>query len=192
VKEVHLQTPLQEREVRDLRVGDTVYLTGIVLTARDMAHLRLRQLVQEGRSLPESMEGAVIFHAGPVVTGREGAYHLEVIGPTTSIRMEPHSDFICGLGVRAVVGKGGMGPGTVEAFGRHGAVYLHAAPGCAVKHSQAVVAVERAHWLELGMPEAMWVLRVRDWGPLVVGIDSHGADLVREIRERGAAIVAGI
>ena len=185
-KRIPLTTPLSSDGVRKLRVNDIVILTGTIYTARDMAHLRLRELKENGKPLPEALEGSVIFHAGPVVKKADGGFNLLNIGPTTSIRMEPHSDFLGRLGVRAIVGKGGLGDGSVQAFKKYGMVYLLAAPGCGVLHAQAVKQVKRVHWLEeMGMPEAIWVLEVKEWGPLIVGMDSEGASIFQTIKEEG-------
>jgi fumarate hydratase subunit beta/L(+)-tartrate dehydratase beta subunit len=183
---IHLTTPLSAESVRKLRLNDIVNLTGIIYTARDMAHLRLRELQESGKPLPEALEGAVIFHAGPVVKKSSSGFDLLNIGPTTSIRMEPHSDFLGRLGVKAIVGKGGLAEGSVQAFKKYGMVYLLAAPGCGVLHAQAVKQVKRVHWLEeMGMPEAIWVLEVREWGPLIVGMDSQGNSIFQTIKEEG-------
>jgi tartrate/fumarate subfamily iron-sulfur-dependent hydro-lyase beta chain len=183
---IHLTTPLSAESVRKLGVNDIVNLTGIIYTARDMAHLRLRELQESGKPLPEALEGAVIFHAGPVVKKSSSGFDLLNIGPTTSIRMEPHSDFLGRLGVKAIVGKGGLAEGSVQAFKKYGMVYLLAAPGCGVLHAQAVKQVKRVHWLEeMGMPEAIWVLEVREWGPLIVGMDSQGNSIFQAIKEEG-------
>ena len=185
-KPIHLITPLSAESVRKLRVNEIVTLTGTIYTARDMAHLRLRELKENGKPLPEALEGSVIFHAGPVVRKVDGGYDLLNIGPTTSIRMEPHSDFLGRLGVIAIVGKGGLGDGSVQAFKKYGMVYLLAAPGCGVLHAQAVKQVKRVHWLEeMGMPEAIWVLEVSEWGPLIVGMDSYGNSIFQAIKEEG-------
>jgi tartrate/fumarate subfamily iron-sulfur-dependent hydro-lyase beta chain len=183
---IQLTTPLSAASVRKLGVNDIVTLTGTIYTARDMAHLRLRDLQESGKPLPEPLEGSVIFHAGPVVKKTDGGFTLLNIGPTTSIRMEPHSDFLGRLGVRAIVGKRGLGHGSVQAFKKYGMVYLLAAPGCGVLHARAVKQVKRVHWLEeMGMPEAIWVLEVKDWGPLIVGMDSEGVSIFRAIQEEG-------
>jgi fumarate hydratase subunit beta/L(+)-tartrate dehydratase beta subunit len=190
---IHLTTPLSGESVRRLKVNDIVTLTGIIYTARDMAHLKLRELQESGKPLPEALEGSVIFHAGPVVKKEGGGFDLLNIGPTTSIRMEPHSDFLGRLGVKAIVGKGGLGEGSVQAFKKHGMVYLLAAPGCGVLHAQAVKQVKRVHWLEeMGMPEAIWVLEVKDWGPLTVGMDSQGNSIFQAIKEEGLRKLDGL
>ncbi|HYB21634.1 MAG TPA: FumA C-terminus/TtdB family hydratase beta subunit [Thermodesulfobacteriota bacterium] len=185
-KPIHLTTPLSAERVRKLKVNDIVTLTGTILTARDMAHLKLKDLKGIGKPLPEEFEGRVIFHAGPVVKRTDSRFDLLTIGPTTSIRMEPHSDFLGQLGVRAIVGKGGMGKASLQAFKKYGMVYLLAAPGCGVLHAEAVKEVKRVHWLdEFGMPEAIWVLEVSDWGPLTVGMDSHLNSIFQTIEEEG-------
>jgi tartrate/fumarate subfamily iron-sulfur-dependent hydro-lyase beta chain len=186
---VILKTPLQEEDVRNLHIGDVVFLQGLVYTARDMAHQRLSSYLEEGREIPERLAGGVIFHAGPVARLEGGVWQLLGIGPTTSIRMEPFSHLVPQLGVRALVGKGGMKDESLRIFKEYGCVYLLAAPGCSVKHSSCVQSVKGVHWLDLGMPEAMWVLEVQEWGPLVVGMDSHGRSIFKDIEERGRKIL---
>jgi tartrate/fumarate subfamily iron-sulfur-dependent hydro-lyase beta chain len=190
MKEVNLHTPIPKEQVLDLEVGDVVYITGVVCTARDMAHLKIEQLLHDKSALPEDFEGGVIFHAGPVVKKLDsGEWMVWVIGPTTSIRMEPFADMVGELGVRAIVGKGGMGAGTIKALQKHGGVYLLAAPGCGVVHSRAVEKVLRVHWLEeLGVPEAIWVLKVNKWGPLVVAMDSKGRSVFEDTAQKAMAL----
>lgn len=183
-----LQIPLKEEDVRALHVGDVVYLTGHIFTARDMAHLMLRKLLAAGKPLPKDFSGAAIFHAGPVCLKHpDGSWWLNVIGPTTSIRMEPHADVVGQLGVRAVIGKGGMGPGTLAACEKYGCVYLQAAPGCAAKLAQGIQSVYDATWFELGMPEALWDLEAVEFGPLVVGMDTHRNSIYQTLREAALA-----
>ena len=129
-----LQIPLKESEIRQLKIGDVVYLSGHIYTARDMAHLRIQQQLTEEEALPKDFSGAAVFHAGPVCLkdGKEN-WKLNVIGPTTSIRMEPYADLVGRMGVKAVIGKGGMAQDTLNACEKYGYVYLQAAPGCAAK-----------------------------------------------------------
>ena len=189
MKSVNLTTPIPKEAVLKLNAGDTVYIRGTVYTARDMAHLRLKKLLQNKESLPEDFSGGVIFHAGPVVKKENGTWRIWVIGPTTSTRMEPYAEMVGELGVRAIVGKGGMGDNTIASLGKYGGVYLLAAPGCGVVHSEAVKRVLRVHWLEeFGVPEAIWVLEVSNWGPLVVGMDAHGKSIFKDIAEKAKAL----
>jgi len=189
MKAVNLATPIAREEIAKLDAGDVVYISGLVYTARDMAHLRLKRLLADKEGLPEDFEGGVIFHAGPVVKKDNGSWRIWVIGPTTSTRMEPYADMVGRLGVRAIVGKGGMGENTLKSLAKYGGIYLLAAPGCGVIHAGAVKKVLRVHWLEeLGVPEAIWVLEVANWGPLVVGMDSHGRSIFKDIAQKATAL----
>lgn len=179
-----LHIPLQEQEVRELRVGDVVYLTGHIFTARDMAHLRIRDLLDEKKPLPKDFTGAAVFHAGPVcLKNEDGSWRLNVIGPTTSIRMEPHAEVVGELGIKALLGKGGMGEDTIRACQKYGYVYLQAAPGCAAKLGQAIRSVYDVTWFDMGMPEALWDLEAEEFGPLVVGMDTTGNSIYQTLRE---------
>jgi tartrate/fumarate subfamily iron-sulfur-dependent hydro-lyase beta chain len=188
-----LNIPLSEQDVRDLRVGDVVYLKGRIFTSRDMGHFTVKKLMDEGKPLPVDFEGAAVFHAGPVVKKREdGGYDLVVIGPTTSIRMEPYHKMVADLKIRAIIGKGGLAEGSLKQFEESGQVYLQAAPGCAVVLAEGVRRIENVFFLELGVPEALWVLDAEKFGPLVVGMDAHGKSVYAEIRreadQRNAAL----
>lgn len=186
--EYSFSTPLREADMRRLRVGDVVYLSGRIFTARDMAHLRLRALAEAGKPLPVELKGAAVFHAGPVALRNEdGSWRLNVIGPTTSIRMEPYARLVGRLGVGAVIGKGGMDRDTLEACAEYGYVYLQAAPGCAAKLARGIQRIEGVTWLELGMPEAVWELQAQRFGPLVVGMDTWGSSIYAQLRERAMA-----
>lgn len=184
-----LSTPLNELDIRNLNVGDIIYITGTIFTSRDMGHLKMRELADKREELPVDFKGGVVFHAGPVVQKKDNGYDLLVIGPTTSIRMEPHSDFIGRLGIKAIIGKGGMEEKTSEALQKYGMVYLQAPPGCAVVLGERVQEVENVFWLELGVPEALWVLKVKEFGPLVVGMDSKGKSIYRDIKENGKKLI---
>lgn len=176
--------PLHEEDTRALRIGDVVYLSGTIYTARDMAHLRMRELDESGQTLPVMLAGSAIFHAGPVaLPDGENGWKLSVIGPTTSIRMEPHADFVGRQGVKAIIGKGGMGDDTLEACERYGYVYLQAAPGCAALLAKGIRRIRSVTWLEMGMPEAIWELEADCFGPLVVAMDTAGESLYAHIRE---------
>ncbi|MGI6453687.1 MAG: FumA C-terminus/TtdB family hydratase beta subunit [Syntrophomonadaceae bacterium] len=180
----HIKLPISDQEVEQLQTGDTVYLTGQVCTARDMAHLRIKELLEKGSPLPVDFKGNAVFHAGPVVKKNDDKWELSVIGPTTSIRMEPHAEMMGQLGVKMIIGKGGMSSGSLAAFMKYKQVYLQAPPGCAVKLGSAVKSVIDVHWLELGMPEAMWVLDVEEFGPFIVTMDTAGGNVHSMLREK--------
>ena len=176
--------PIKEEDVRELKLGDVVYLTGHIFTSRDMGHLRIRQLLEKGEPLPKDFNGAAIFHAGPVcLKNEDGSWRLNVIGPTTSIRMEPYADMVGKLGVKAVVGKGGMEKDTLAACEKYGYVYLQAAPGCAAKLAQGIKGIQDVTWFEMGMPEALWNLEAVEFGPLVVGMDTHRNSIYKNLKE---------
>jgi L(+)-tartrate dehydratase beta subunit len=170
-----LKTPIQSEDVEQLKIGDIVFLDGYLVTCRDMAH---RRLIDMGLQLPVKLEGLAILHAGPIVTKDGDGWKIVSIGPTTSMRMEVHEkEFIKQTGVKLVVGKGGMGPETVAGCAAHKAVHAVFPGGCAVLAASRVVKIERVEWLDLGMPEALWVTRVKNFGPLIISIDTHGNNL---------------
>lgn len=170
-----LKTPIQSEDVEQLKIGDIVFLDGYLVTCRDMAH---RRLIDMGLQLPVELEGLAILHAGPIVTKDGDGWKIVSIGPTTSMRMEVHEkEFIKQTGVKLVVGKGGMGPETVAGCAAHKAVHAVFPGGCAVLAASRVEKIERVEWLDLGMPEALWVTRVKNFGPLIISIDTHGNNL---------------
>jgi len=180
-----LTTPISEEEVRKLKVNDTVYITGTIFTMRDETHKRALEFIKEGKNLPIETEGLAVFHCGPIVKREHGEWKVVAAGPTTSVRMEPfEGELIKALGIRIVIGKGGMGPKTTEAMKSFGAVYGAFTGGAAVLAAKLIKKVRDVKWLDLGMPEALWVLEVENFGPLTVAIDSHGNNLHSEIMEQ--------
>lgn len=177
---IRINLPASEKDMRNLKVGDEVSLRGRMVTARDMAHKYLVEKKPE--YLREVLKGSVIYHCGPVVRKTKRGYEFVAAGPTTSIREEPYQgQVIAEYGVRGVIGKGGMGPRTLEALRKYGAVYFSATGGLAAVLANAVEEVETVYMLkEFGIPEAMWVLRVVDF-PVMVTMDSHGRSLHDEV-----------
>lgn len=176
-------TPLREEDMRKLKLGDIVYLKGHIYTSRDMGHLRIKSLLREGKPLPKDFNGVAIFHAGPVALKNEdGSWRLNVIGPTTSIRMEPYAEMVGQMGVRAIIGKGGMAEDTLHACRKYGYVYLQAAPGCAAQLAQGIEKINDVTWYEMGMPEALWDLQANNFGPLVVGMDTNGNSIYAALK----------
>jgi fumarate hydratase class I len=184
--------------MRALHTGDVVRLSGTVVTARDAAHkLMIEKFIRTDTiQMPELyaelqplLAGGVIYHCGPVVAqNTDGSYRFVAAGPTTSIREEPYeAEVIEHFGVRAIIGKGGMGPKTLGACQAHGAVYLHAVGGAASLIASTVEAVSGVYMKdELGVPEAFWVIQVKDW-ELVVTMDAHGNSLHEEIQQKSQA-----
>ena len=174
-----LTTPIQAADLADIHAGDIVYLNGHITTCRDVAH---RRLIEEGRQLPVDLDGGAILHAGPIIrTCGEDAYEMVSVGPTTSMRMEKfEKEFIKETGVKLIVGKGGMGNGTMEGCRDYKAVLAVFPAGCAVVAAACVEEIEDANWKDLGMPETLWTCRVKEFGPLIISIDTHGRNLFEE------------
>jgi fumarate hydratase subunit beta len=180
-----LSTPISEHDIRKLRVNDTIYLTGTIVTARDSAHKRTLDLHNNGKQLPLDMEGLAVFHCGPIAKKENNKWTVIAAGPTTSSRMEPfEADFIKNFKVRVVIGKGGMGQKTLDAMKNYGAVYGAFTGGAAVLAAKAIKNVKAVEWLDLGMPEALWILEVENFGPITVAIDSHGNNLFQTIQTK--------
>ncbi len=180
-----LKTPISEKEIRQLKTNDVLYLTGIIVTARDQAHKRALDYSKEEKSIPIDLKDLALFHCGPVMNKQDGKWVAIAAGPTTSTRMEDFEDkFIERFGIRIVIGKGGMGEKTTAAMKRHGAIYGAFPGGAAVLAANAIKQVKSVEWLDLGMSEAMWVLEVEKFGPLLVAIDSHGHNLFKHVSEK--------
>ncbi len=189
------RTPISEEDVRKLRVGDIVYLDGILVGARDAAHKKALSLLERGEKLPIELEGLALYHVGPVVRKRDtGEWEVIAAGPTTSARMESvEADFIEKTRVRMVIGKGGMGLRTAEACKKYGAVYAVFTGGAAVLAASAIKRVVDVYWLEeLGMAEALWVFEVENFGPLTVVIDSTGRNYYSEVITRAKEAMESI
>ena len=168
-------TPIRNEDIEALNVGDVVFLNGILVTCRDVGH---RRLIELQRELPVDLQGGAIFHAGPIVAKDGEGWKMISIGPTTSMRMERfEKDFIPATGVKLIVGKGGMDADTAMACKEHKALHAVFPGGCAVLAATQVEEIERVEWLDLGMPEALWVCRVREFGPLIISIDTKGNNL---------------
>lgn len=178
-----LTTPIRDEDLEGLNVGDVVYLTGQLVTCRDVAH---RRLIELGRDLPVNLEGGAIFHAGPIVRQKEdGDYEMVSIGPTTSMRMEKfEKEFIKQTGVKLVVGKGGMGAETAAGCVENKAVHAIFPGGCAVLAATKVEKIEGAEWKDLGMPETLWINKVNEFGPLIISIDTKGNNLIEQNKAR--------
>lgn len=180
-----LKTPISEEDVRKLKVNDTIYITGIIFTARDEAHHRALEFHEKRKELPIDLRGLAVFHCGPIVKKKGDEWIIVAAGPTTSTRMDLFEDeFIKNFRVRVVIGKGGMGKRTTDAMKKYGAVYGALTGGAAVLAAKAIENVRSVEWFDLGMPEAMWILEVEEFGPLTVAIDAHGNNLFEDVQKR--------
>jgi tartrate/fumarate subfamily iron-sulfur-dependent hydro-lyase beta chain len=184
--EYRIQTPVSEEDARKLNVGDIVKIDGIVHVWRDRAYDHALMLLKQGEKLPENLQGCAHWHCGPITRKVGENWVVISAGPTTSRRfdkLEPMA--IREWGVKLIIGKGlGMGKEVSEALKSCGAVYLAAVGGAASYYGRKIKKVRNVHWLELGMPEALWVFEVEDFGPLEVTMDSYGRNLYNDIRKQ--------
>jgi fumarate hydratase subunit beta len=196
-----LTIPFSDQDIRSLKVGDSVAISGVIVTGRDAAHKWMIETFINQTRPPQAddlkvfeaikplLAGGAIYHCGPVVAGLETRdYRFVAAGPTTSTREEPYQgDVMRYFNVKGVIGKGGMGPKTLAACQEVPGVYLHAIGGAASLIAQSVQRVLDVHKLEFGVPEAMWVIEVKDF-PAVVTMDSHGESLHAEIAQKSKAV----
>lgn len=197
MKQVNL--PIDDEVIRALKVSDSISLSGVMLTGRDTVHKWMIDTFIHKEREPEGddqqvyeailplLEGGAIYHCGPVVAGLDSReYRFTAAGPTTSIREEPYQgDVMHHFKIKAVIGKGGMGPKTLEACREVPGVYLHAIGGAASLIAQSVQRVIGVYKLDFGVPEAMWAIEVKDF-PAVVTMDSHGGSLHEEVENRSS------
>lgn len=170
-----LTTPIADEDIKSLKVGDIVYLSGTLVTCRDEGH---RRIVAEGIMPQLPMDRIAIFHAGPIVKDVEGGWEMVSIGPTTSMRMERYEkELLAKTGVKLIIGKGGMGVKTAEGCKESIAVHAVFPGGCGVIAAEEVEKIEGKEWPEFGMPEAFWILKVKEFGPLIISIDTNGNNL---------------
>jgi fumarate hydratase class I len=182
--EKKLAAPIAEQQVRALKVGDIVMISGEMFTGRDAVHSYLMK-----HQPPANLQGSVLYHCGPVVMKDNGNYRITAAGPTTSIREEPYQgEIIKRYGVRAVIGKGGMGERTLDAMKEAGAVYLNAIGGAAQYYARCIEQVLDVNLLEFGIPEAMWHIRVKDF-PAIVTMDAHGNSLHSDVENASAIML---
>jgi fumarate hydratase class I len=198
---IKLTMPISDEEIRNLKVGDTVLLTGVMLTGRDAVHKWMIDTFVEKKAAPNKddekiyqeikplLDGGVIYHCGPVVSGLDtGDYEFVAAGPTTSIREEPYQGRVMEhFNIKGVIGKGGMGAKTLAACQTVPGVYFHAIGGAATLIARSVKKVLGVHKMEFGVPEAIWVLDVEDF-PVVVTMDSHGNSIHVEIEEKSKVV----
>jgi tartrate/fumarate subfamily iron-sulfur-dependent hydro-lyase beta chain len=179
---MYLITPLKNADMKNLNLGDAVYITGTIYTARDKAH---QKALAEGK-FPGDIKGGVLFHSGPLAKKEKNGWKMISIGPTTSSRMnELAPDFIEKFGIAAIIGKGGMDKRVAEAM-KGKAVYLAMTGGCAATAASQIKRVVSVEWLDLGEPEAVWVLEAEKLGPLVVAIDVKGNSIYNEVNKKVA------
>jgi len=192
--EYRLSLPIGEEEIMKINAGDVLYINGIIVTARDEAHKKAIEMYDAGKTLPVDFSKVAVFHCGPIIKREGDEWQVIAAGPTTSSRMEIFEyDFIKRFHTRIIIGKGGMGEKTAKACKEFKAIYAAFTGGAAVLAANAIKKVKDVFWLdELGMPEALWVLEVENFGPLTVTIDAHGRNLTEEVKQKAREIAAKI
>jgi tartrate/fumarate subfamily iron-sulfur-dependent hydro-lyase beta chain len=183
--EYHFNTPITKEDIQKVKIGDVIYVSGTVFTARDEAHERALHMAEKGEKMPIDFEGLAVYHCGPVVRKVGDQWEIVAAGPTTSTRMDIFEDeFIKTFNVNVIIGKGGMGARTVKAMKEYKAIYTAFVGGAAVVAAKGIKRVKEVHWLDLGTPECLWVLDVEKFGPLIVGIDSNGDSLFQDVADK--------
>lgn len=177
-----LTTPISDEDLKDIKVGDIIYLNGNLTTCRDVAH---KKFLESNEEFPINIKNMAIFHAGPIVkTIDNNKYQMISVGPTTSMRMEKfEKEFIEKTGIKLIVGKGGMGQDTEIACKENKVVHCVFPAGNAVIAATQVEEIVQAQWKDLGMPETLWNCRVKEFGPLIVSIDIEGNNLYKKNKE---------
>ena len=176
------KTPIKEEDIRKLKVGDIVYLDGIIYTGRDEVHIHALEKAEHGENPPVDFKGMALYHCGPIMKQVGKDWVIVAAGPTTSSRMNSlEPKFIEKFRPAAIIGKGGMSQPTIDAMAKYGAVYLAITGGAAVLAAKGIKKTHGVHWFEFGMPEAIWILEAENFGPMIVGIDSHGKSLYADV-----------
>lgn len=184
-KIVRIKTPVSEDEVRDLEIGDTVYISGTIYTMRDQAHHRAFELSDRNDPMPVDLRNGAVWHCGPIVRKTTEGWELVSAGSTTSYRFTEYEPRLFReFGPRLIIGKGGMGKETVQAMKEYGAAYLAGVGGCAALYAEQVKRVKNVFWTDLGLPEAIWVLEVENFGALITAIDSKGRSLYERAKQK--------
>jgi fumarate hydratase subunit beta len=185
IKEQIIETPVDKKIIKNLNIGDVIRISGIIFTLRDKAHQKAIELYKKKKKLPVDINNGVIFHCGPIARKTGKGWQIISGGPTTSMRMEKYEGvFIRYFNVSVIIGKGGMGESTAQACKEKGTVYCTFTGGAGALAAKSIKSVENVFWLdELGMPEALWVLKVENFGPLIVTIDAKGRNFTKMVKE---------
>ena len=178
----HIKLPASREEIKKLKVGDILYVTGKIFTARDEAH----HMMLEKQKIPFNPSEMALFHCGPLMKKEKGVWQVVSAGPTTSSRMEIFEDkFIEKFNINIIIGKGEMAEKTEKALKKYTGVFTSYTGGAGALAADKVEKVLDVYWLEkLGMPEAVWIFKVKEFGPLVVAIDSHGNSIYKNLKNR--------
>jgi len=177
-KPIELKPPLDDKKVKQLKAGDIVNVSGTVVTARDKAYVRALDLMRSGKKLPVDLRGGIVYHCGPLVKKTARGLKIVSAGPTTSSRLDDTQvEFVKRAGVMALVGKSGVSEDVARELAGLGCVYLAFTGGAGVLAARAIQKIKKVFWYDLGPAEALWVLEVKNFEPLVVAVDTKGKSL---------------
>ena len=191
--EKEIFTPTSDEALNGLKVGDVVFLTGLIHTVRDAGYERLLDMISEDAALPVEFKGMAVWHCGPIARKANGRWVVVAAGPTTSSRFTSAiAEIVRKLKVKVIVGKGPIGGEAVEALASEKGVYLATTGGAAAYYASQVEEVESVHWMDLGMPAALWTLKVKGLGPLIVAVDGEGRDLFGDQRHKVEERIKGL
>ncbi len=178
---INLKPPLCQEDIKNLKIGDLVQISGRIITARDEAYERILEFYEKEKKLPIDLEGEIIYHCGPLVKQENKNWKIIAAGPTTSARLDDMQvDFVEKTGVKALIGKGGIGKKIVPEISSLGCIYLSYTGGAAALAAESIIGVKNLFWEDLGLPEALWVLKVENFGPLTVAVDTFGENLYKD------------
>lgn len=183
-REINLTTPISTEEVRKLKVGDEVYLSGTMFTARDIGLKKMAAFLRMKKRWPFSLKDSALMYAGPLIVRGEGGFRLIANSPGTSARMPSPAAIIKNSGLRLIIGKGGMAEEAIPAMKAAGCVYLSFPGGCGALTVAQTEAIEAGYWPDLGLPDRVWKMRVRRLGPLLVTIDARGNDHYARVKRQ--------
>ncbi|MEM4347313.1 MAG: FumA C-terminus/TtdB family hydratase beta subunit [Candidatus Altiarchaeota archaeon] len=188
MKKFKLNVPINEERIKELKVADIVYISGIIFTARDKAHIRILKFLEKRKELPFKLKNSVILHSGPIAKKEKNNFRIFSIGPTTSTRLNPYAKkIIKKFKIRAIIGKGGMSGEVVKAM-KNSCVYLAMTGGCGAITTKQIKKIKNVYWEDLGLAEAVYELEVKNFGPLIVAIDSKGNSLYEKITKTTTGI----
>lgn len=185
MKTYEIKTPVSDDVIKEIEIGDFITITGEIILARDEAHKRALEYVKNNKDLPFKFENAILYHAGPIAKKENENWKIIAVGPTTSTRMEMFEpEFIKNFNIKIILGKGGMRGLTINAFKKYNVLYGAITGGTSLIWAKRIIKVVAVEWLDLGIPEALWKIKVKEFGPILVAIDSNGNSIFDKVREK--------
>ena len=185
MKTYQIKTPVSDDLIKEIEIGDFITISGEIIIARDEAHKRALEYVKNNKELPFKFDNAILYHAGPIAKKENENWKIIAVGPTTSTRMEMFEpEFIRNFNIKIILGKGGMTGQTITAFKKYNVLYGAITGGTSLIWANKITKVEAVEWIDLGIPEALWKIKVKEFGPILVAIDSNGNSIFDKVREK--------